>query len=452
MPRGMNKTQWPLVSAIMLCYNQARFAEECLEAIKAQNYPNLELIVNDDASKDDSVAVVEQWLARNPAIPHVFLRNKTNLGICRSLNNAMRQAKGKYISGIAADDVWLPSKLRNQVAFMESLPGKVGLVYSDAMQMDEEGKELPLKFLESPGRNRRFSKMPEGDVQTVLWQANFIAPMTTLIRRECFERVGLYDENLFAEDWDMWLRISRHYEFVYSPEISAKYRMVGTSASNGQFARLLDDICGTCVKHLKSSELQPEVRRAAGARLDATATSSFTQKSPRYKQNLLQAMRYHPSAGAFARWLLAWSGLSATDFERLRGVFCGPRLQSGAQQAFKRERIMTDTLRKLAPEWAKAYYRFCRAWLLSLGLRHNGSFSLSDEERRASGLMSVIVAVHDGPRVTERCLKSLEIFGGDVEVVVIDDASQMEITRQILNDFRSRNGWKFIKHEKAFGS
>src|SRR5215475_6675966 len=96
-----NKKDWPLVTAIVLCYNQARFAVECLEAIKAQDYPNLELIINDDASKDDSVAVIERWLAKNPSIPNTFIKSKVNLGICRSLNNAYRLAKGKYIAGIA---------------------------------------------------------------------------------------------------------------------------------------------------------------------------------------------------------------------------------------------------------------------------------------------------------------------------------------------------------------
>jgi O-antigen biosynthesis protein len=112
---------------------------------------------------------------------------------------------------------------------------------------------------------------------------------------------------------------------------------------------------------------------------------------------------------------------------------------------------MKVTWYKLALEGAKAYFHFSRAWLLSLGLRSDGSFALSDEERRASGLMSVIVAVHDSPQVTERCLHSLEAFGGDAEVVVVDDASKMEITRQILGDFCSRNGWKLIRHEKALG-
>ena len=330
-----NKTDWPLVSAIVLSYNQARFAAECLESIKAQDYPNLELIINDDASKDDSVAVIEQWLAKNPGIPHVFLKSQKNLGICRSLNNAYRQAKGKYMSGIAADDMWLPGKLRQQVELMESLPAKVGLVYSDAMQMDEQGNDLPLKFYEDAGRNRFFSKMPQGDVQIELWQANFIAPMTTLIRRECFDRVGLYDEDMFAEDWDMWLRISRYYEFAFSPHLSARYRIVRTSATNGQFARLADDMCKTCIKHLKAGGLQAAVRQAAGRKLHALATSSFWQKTPRHKQNLLTALRYHPSGGALVRCLLAWTGLSGAHFERTRAFFCGPRLPAPGQQSIE---------------------------------------------------------------------------------------------------------------------
>jgi glycosyltransferase involved in cell wall biosynthesis len=333
--QNINKTNWPLVSAVVLCYNQARFAVECLESIKAQEYPNLEVIINDDASKDDAVTVIEQWLAKNPAIPHVFIKSKVNLGICRSLNNAYRQSKGKYISGIAADDAWLPKKLRNQVVLMESLPAKVGLVYSDALQMDEQGNTLPLRFFEAAGRNRGFSEMPQGDVQVALWRSNFIAPMTTLLRRECVDRVGLYDENLFAEDWDMWLRISRHYEFAYSPELSAKYRIVGTSATNGQFARLMDDMCKTCVKHMKTGELRPDARRAAGIRLHSLATTSFWQKSPRHKQNLLQTMRFHPSSGTLVRCLLACSGLSGTEFERMRAFFCGPRLPVGGQEALK---------------------------------------------------------------------------------------------------------------------
>jgi cellulose synthase/poly-beta-1,6-N-acetylglucosamine synthase-like glycosyltransferase len=323
-----NNTQWPLVSAIMLCYNQARFVVECLEAIKAQNYPNLELIINDDASRDDSAAVIQKWLATS-TIPHRFLRSETNRGICGSLNTALSHAKGKYVSGIAADDAWLPGKLLRQVELLERLPEKVGVVYSDALLMDERGNLLPQKFMESGHRDQHLSAMPQGDVQTALWQTNFIPPMTTLVRRACYQRAGDFDESLFAEDWDMWLRISRWYEFVYSPEIAAKYRMVGTSASNGQFVRLADDMCRTCVKHLRSSELEPKARKAAATKLSTLARVCFEQKSPRYKQNLRDALRYQPSPRIVLRCLFAWSGLGPEGFQRVRGLGRKPRLQAG---------------------------------------------------------------------------------------------------------------------------
>lgn len=307
----------PLVSAIVLCYNHSRFVLDCLESVKAQQYPNLELIVNDDASRDDSVPVIAAWLAKQN-IPHKFLRNETNRGICRSMNNALGQARGKYISGIAADDVWLPGKLINQVGMMERRSERVGVVYSDALQMSEDGSVLESKFIESDGRSAYFESMPEGDVQVAIWRNNFIPPMTTLIRRECFDRVGLFDESLFAEDWDMWLRISQSYEFAYSSELSAKYRILRTSATRANFGRLLDDMCRTCLKHLKAGHLQPGVRRAATERLHSLASSSFQQKSPAHKRNLWHALRYRPSAGIAGRLVYAWCGLKASQCEGIR--------------------------------------------------------------------------------------------------------------------------------------
>lgn len=99
----------------------------------------------------------------------------------------------------------------------------------------------------------------------------------------------------------------------------------------------------------------------------------------------------------------------------------------------------------------KTGYRLTRGWFLSLGIRHRGPYALSKDERDASALMSIIVAVHDSPRVTERCLRSLEAYGGDAEIIIIDDASKLESTRQMLNEFCSRNRWQLITNETPAG-
>ena len=215
----------PLVTVWVGCYNHARFVVEALESVRQQTYPNIQLIVWDDCSKDNSVEVIEYWIAKHQ-VDCTFLKHKINLGICRSLNEALALSHGKYVSGVAADDVWLPTKTATQVGMLERLPEDVGVVYSDAYQIDEGGKLLPEMFIEA---HRLLPTMPEGWIFDTLIQGNFIPAMTSLTRRRCLEVVGNYDENLVFEDWDMWLRISRQYRFAFDRIPSAKYRIVATS-------------------------------------------------------------------------------------------------------------------------------------------------------------------------------------------------------------------------------
>lgn len=146
--------------------------------------------------------------------------------MCRTFNEALELSKGEYISLIATDDTWLPNKIAQQVTLMESAPDKVGIIYSDAYQMDEHGQRLPKMFIAA---HRQFEIMPEGNLSEILVVGNFIPAMTTLIRRAVYDRVGLYDEKLAFEDWDFWLRAASHFHFAYSPYPSANYRILKTS-------------------------------------------------------------------------------------------------------------------------------------------------------------------------------------------------------------------------------
>ena len=215
----------PLVSVIASCYNHGRFVEECLESIRRQTYRNVQLIIIDDCSNDDSVAVIKRWIAEH-GIQCTFLTHAKNQGVCRSFNEALSHATGTYVAITSVDDVWLPRKLEEQVRLLESLPPEYGVVYSDAEQIDEEGRPLPKRYIES---FRTFNAPPEGDVFDELWRGNWLATQGMLIRRACFEAVGPYDEGLALEDYDMWLRIARRYRFAYSPYVSCKYRIVPAS-------------------------------------------------------------------------------------------------------------------------------------------------------------------------------------------------------------------------------
>ena len=111
---------------------------------------------------------------------------------------------------------------------------------------------------------------------------------------------------------------------------------------------------------------------------------------------------------------------------------------------------MKDLIRKF-PEDIKIHGRTVRAWLLSRGLRRGGQFSQPEEEIRAAAAISVIVAVHDSPEETCRCLISLERFGKGAEIIIVDDGSKLTGMPELLGEFASRNGWKLIRNPQPTG-
>lgn len=215
----------PLVTVGVGNYNHRRFVIEALESVVAQTYPNIELIIADDCSRDDSPSMIREWIAtRRPGTP--FLAHDTNRGVCATFNEIVARARGKYLALFSADDVWLPHKVASQVAVFEADGPDLGVVFSEARQMDEEGRELPERFIE---QHRPGVAVPEGRIFADLLPNNFIPALTAMTRMECFKAVGTYDESLVFEDWDMWLRIARQYRFRYQPEPTARYRVVATS-------------------------------------------------------------------------------------------------------------------------------------------------------------------------------------------------------------------------------
>lgn len=285
----------PLVSAIVLCYNHARFVREALNSVRSQSYGEIQLIVVDDCSKDDSVRVIETWIEDHGS-NCLFLRHPKNRGICASLNHALSHARGKYVAAFAADDIWLPAKTEIQVALLESVSDKVGVAFSDAYRIGESGEELPGLFIAT---HRPMQCIPTGKVFDQLWEGNFIPAMATMVRRTCFDRVGTYDESLTYEDWDMWLRLSLEYEFCYGPEPLAKYRVVSTSMVRTMMPAIQESSAHICVKLLQLGKLNKSQRSLAGLRLLRHGKSRYYDQLPRAETWLRTGLRYKFDPWAF---------------------------------------------------------------------------------------------------------------------------------------------------------
>ncbi len=221
----------PLVSVLIPCYNHAKYVMRTIDSIMEQNYPNMELLVIDDGSKDDSVQVIRECELKWGKT--FLVEAQPNMGLCKTLNKLEKLAKGKYLCFIASDDWMLPEKLKVQVEYLEANP-HVGMVYSDALTYFE-GQES-LQHIKYADNN------PSGWLFDHLLDGNFITACSTMIRGNCFEKVGYFDEAAIAEDWDMWLRIAREYEIHYIDKPTAVYRIHGKNTVDLQFGRMMESM------------------------------------------------------------------------------------------------------------------------------------------------------------------------------------------------------------------
>jgi glycosyltransferase involved in cell wall biosynthesis len=205
-PQGLREAEGrsiPKVSVVVPTYNSGRFLGRALQSVLDQTFQDWELIVVDDGSTDDTQEVMAAF--QGPCIRYAYQENR---GAPAALNAGIRLARGVYIAFLGADDRWLPEKLALQVAQLDSLPLKVAMVYTDLHLLNLEDETILGRFLEGrdPPRGKVLSQLLHTD-------GSFIHPCASLIRREVFERVGLFDEGLKThEDWDLWVRIARVYE------------------------------------------------------------------------------------------------------------------------------------------------------------------------------------------------------------------------------------------------
>jgi GT2 family glycosyltransferase len=217
----------PLVSVLCICGDHGRFVGECLRSLDAQTWPNLEILVLDNASSDDSLTVIGEWAATTGR-RHEVIRQERREGVCRNFNALFARSTGEYFCLLAADDTLTPEKFERQVRLLQAAPAEVAVVYSDATQIDERGNPLSGFFVSS---HRKRDDCPDGEVLGELLKGNWIPAHGALTRRAAWAECGPWDESLVYEDWDMWLRLAARYRFLFDPVPSAAYRIVSTSLS-----------------------------------------------------------------------------------------------------------------------------------------------------------------------------------------------------------------------------
>jgi len=201
----MNQDFKPFVSIILPTYNRAYILSRSIDSVLNQTYDNFELIIVDDGSTDNTQEIVNSF----DDIRIRYLQNEENKGVSSALNIGIRFSSGDFISFQGSDDIWKPNKLYKELEKFKTANNEVGIVYSRVCQIKSNKK----KYVPDSNVVKK-----EGSIHQDLLKGNFVNGLSC-IRRECFEKVGLFDENLHSlEDWELYLRISKYFLFNYVNE------------------------------------------------------------------------------------------------------------------------------------------------------------------------------------------------------------------------------------------
>ncbi len=217
----------PRVSVTIPSYNHEKFVGEAVQSVLDQTYQDFELVVCDDGSTDATAEVVAGF--RDPRIrlftfPH-------NRGGCTTRNRCLEEAKGEYIAILTSDDAFLPDKLEKQVRFLDENPA-IGAVFGRARIIDDKGDDYPDKthilqtIFTQPNRSRHEW------LNHFFYRHNCLCHPSVLIRRECYDQVGRYDQR-FAKipDLDLWIRLCQRFDIHVLPEELVKHRILPNGAN-----------------------------------------------------------------------------------------------------------------------------------------------------------------------------------------------------------------------------
>jgi len=221
------KYEEPLVSVILPTYNRAHIIEKSIKSVLDQTFTNFELLIVDDGSDDNTEKVVKN--IDDPRIKYIKCMENKGANVARNIG--ISTAKADYIAFQDSDDEWYTDKLKKQVTAMQGSLPSIGVVYSGYWRMQDNKKTyIPTET----------TTQLEGDISYQLLMSNFIGTPTMLIRKECFEKVGNFDEKLPRfQDWDLVIRLSKYYHFKYINEATMNAYIQTDSLTSNQEAQFM---------------------------------------------------------------------------------------------------------------------------------------------------------------------------------------------------------------------
>ena len=221
-----------LVSIVTPCLNSARFIEETVESVLAQDYPRIEYIVMDGGSTDGTIDILRRYQQR------IKWTSETDSGAADAINRGIAQSRGEIFAYLNADDAYLPGAITAAVRAFEANP-EADVVYGGGDWIDETGQRI------GPYPVRDFDR-------DLLARECFICQPASFIRRAAFENAGGMDPNLRVTfDYELWMRLARVHQMhrMDAPEALAVSRMHSSNKSLGQRREVFRETFQILLKH-----------------------------------------------------------------------------------------------------------------------------------------------------------------------------------------------------------
>ncbi len=216
----------PTVSVFLPTYQHRAFIADALDSVLAQDGCDFEIVVGDDGSTDGTREIVAEYAARHPGVV-VPLLSPVNTGITANQNRVLAACRGEFIAFFAGDDLWLPGKLRKQLAWFAEHPDAV-ICYTNVEEFDSDtGRRLRLQHM--PGAN----PFREGSVEQLFLSPAFFNGTSAMARRSACPPHGYEPSLSIVSDWLFWVETAINGRVGFVPEVLARYRRHAHNITNG---------------------------------------------------------------------------------------------------------------------------------------------------------------------------------------------------------------------------
>jgi glycosyltransferase involved in cell wall biosynthesis/LmbE family N-acetylglucosaminyl deacetylase len=442
----------PLVSIIIRTRNRPDLLANAVKSVCRQTYTNIELIVINDGGED--VEDVVRGLCKD--IPVNYMAHESNRGRSAAANTGLKAAKGNYINFLDDDDIFYPHHVEKLIAWI-SLK-RVPVAYSNVLSVYFDRPPYLTEHCKRDELNYNIGFDPD----RILFQ-NYIPLMSVMFEKKNLDKTGLFDEDLSVfEDWDLWIRMSRHFTFSHVDEVTAEYRFYGSESivqSHRQkyeydknqakiFDRIIPHLNGELwIKFLKSPYINSLRKIDNEDTLTPQSLESFSKNGNAVNRHLEQISKIQLDTQDRTLEILArFDELSKTNHAALSN------LKSFSDHDLEQRRTLQEIYASKSWKCLQLYRK----------IRHHSARMLRNARvKKNPGNMgkstpfpevSIVIPAYNGGRYIEDCLNSAtnQSFS-NIEIIIADDCSEDDTFQKVRDFMREDRRIAYFKNDVNLG-